>query len=426
METSLLCGDELGYLRYASSTNAYASVLHRFGSESNKKDLSVLKLCSSFNRQMECNLYALARKKGSIEIVRAGGGGFFSNVFETKAPSSSNPCVGLDFAEDGTQITAIDDEGTVTVLRVKQDSNGTWKTDGVGATVFQLKDVREGGVLCARASKDGKRLLYGGKGQGNDVKIVDIEQEGKLVWKAKPPPVNWLNYRAPPWVKCARFKERGEANGGNASCVFAVGTGEKKVRLYDTRVNKRATMEMEYGEAAVNSVTFSSVDEHRMFAADSRGKCCAIDLRTSKVCGAIRGNSGSVREIEAHPTLDLVATVGLDRYVRVYDGSNRKCLGAAYAKQNLTCVAWDAFEEDRNRKKKKKKKNRNNDDDDDDDDDDDVGNLPKKRKKKKKKSKSFSEDDNDDDTSLVIKKKKKKNEDVVVNYVDFDSDYEEE
>jgi ribosome biogenesis protein NSA1 len=148
-------------------------------------------------------------------------------------------------------------------------------------------------------------------------------------------------------------------------------------------------------------------------------------LRTSKVCGAIRGNSGSVREIEAHPTLDLVATVGLDRYVRVYDGSNRKCLGAAYAKQNLTCVAWDAFEEDRNRKKKKKKKkNRNNDDDDDDD----VGNLPKKRKKKKKKSKSFSEDDNDDDTSLVIKKKKKKkkNEDVVVNYVDFDSDYEEE
>ena len=132
METSLLCGDELGYLRYASSTNAYASVLHRFGSESNKKDLSVLKLCSSFNRQMECNLYALARKKGSIEIVRAGGGGFFSNVFEyhqkTKAPSSSsNPCVGLDFAEDGTQITATDDEGTVTVLRVKQDSNGTWK-----------------------------------------------------------------------------------------------------------------------------------------------------------------------------------------------------------------------------------------------------------------------------------------------------------
>lgn len=435
METSLLCGDELGYLRYASSTNAYASVLHRFGSESNKKDLSVLKLCSSFNRQMECNLYALARKKGSIEIVRAGGGGFFSNVFEyhqkTKAPSSSsNPCVGLDFAEDGTQITATDDEGTVTVLRVKQDSNGTWKTDGVGATVFQLKDVREGGVLCARASKDGTRLLYGGKGQGNDVKMVDIEHEGKLVWKAKPPPVNWLNYRAPPWVKCARFKERGEANGGNASCVFAVGTGEKKVRLYDTRVNKRATMEMEYGEAAVNSVTFSSVDEHRMFAADSRGKCCAIDLRTSKVCGAIRGNSGSVREIEAHPTLDLVATVGLDRYVRVYNGSSRKCLGAAYAKQNLTCVAWDAYQDrDGNRKKKKGKRvDADNSDDSDNDDEDDEENdndiLPKKRKKKKSKSSDFDDLDEASLRKAKKKKKKKTNEDVIVNYVDFDSDDE--
>ena len=384
---------------------------------------------------MECNLYALARKKGSIEIVRAGGGGFFSNVFEyhqkTKAPSSSsNPCVGLDFAEDGTQITATDDEGTVTVLRVKQDSNGTWKTDGVGATVFQLKDVREGGVLCARASKDGTRLLYGGKGQGNDVKMVDIEHEGKLVWKAKPPPVNWLNYRAPPWVKCARFKERGEANGGNASCVFAVGTGEKKVRLYDTRVNKRATMEMEYGEAAVNSVTFSSVDEHRMFAADSRGKCCAIDLRTSKVCGAIRGNSGSVREIEAHPTLDLVATVGLDRYVRVYNGSSRKCLGAAYAKQNLTCVAWDAFQDrDGNRKKKKGKRvDADNSDDSDNDDEDDEENdndiLPKKRKKKKSKSSDFDDLDEASLRKAKKKKKKKTNEDVIVNYVDFDSDDE--
>jgi ribosome biogenesis protein NSA1 len=194
-------------------------------------------------------------------------------------------------------------------------------------------------------------------------------------------------------------------------------------------------MEVEYGEAAVNSVAFSSVDEHRMFAADSRGKCCAIDLRTSKVCGAIRGNSGSVREIEAHPTLDLVATVGLDRYVRVYNGSTRKCLGAAYAKQNLTCVAWDAFrEEDRNRKKKKMKKSKKIDADSDDSDNegmreknDDDGILPKKRKKKR--AKASHEDDFDDDASLMKAKKKKKkktNKDVIVNYVDFDSDDDRE
>jgi len=440
-EISLLCGDELGYLRFASSSNAYSSILHRFGSESNKKELSILKLCSAYNRQMDCNVYAVARKKGSIEICRAGGGGFYQpDVFEyatTRGSDDKNNAssfVGLDFSEDGRQLTAADEEGKVTVLRVKDD--GTWKSGAAeDALSFQLKDVREGGVLCARASKDGKRLLYGGKGQGNDVKIVDVEQEGKLVWKAKPPPVNWLNYRAPPWVKCARFKEHGGANENNGSCVFAVGTGEKKVRLYDTRANKRATMEVEYGEAAVNSVAFSSVDEHRMFAADSRGKCCAIDLRTSKVCGAIRGNSGSVREIEAHPTLDLVATVGLDRYVRVYNGSTRKCLGAAYAKQNLTCVAWDAFrEEDRNRKKKKMKKSKKIDADSDDSDsegmrekNDDDGILPKKRKKKR--AKASHEDDFDDDASLMKAKKKKKkktNKDVIVNYVDFDSDDDRE
>ena len=61
------------------------------------------------------------------------------------------------------------------------------------------------------------------KGQGNDVKMVDIEHEE--VGMEKPPPVNWLNYRAPAWVKCA--VQRAGRNGGNASCVFAVGTGEK-------------------------------------------------------------------------------------------------------------------------------------------------------------------------------------------------------
>ena len=146
--------------------------------------------------------------------------------------------------------------------------------------------------------------------------------------------------------------------------------------------------------------------------------------------GAIRGNSGSVREIEAHPTLDLVATVGLDRYVRVYNGSSRKCLGAAYAKQNLTCVAWDAFQDrDGNRKKKKGKRvDTDNSDDSDNDDEDDEENdndiLPKKRKKKKSKSSDF--DDLDDASLRKAKKKKKKktNEDVIVNYVDFDSDDE--
>jgi len=449
-EISLLCADELGYLRFASSSNAYGAILHRFDSsycvsntyenKKNKETFGIEKLCSSFHRQMGCNLYAVARRNGKVEIFRAGNGGFFQPLYDKTvggvAAVSVLKCVGLDFTEDGKQLTVAAEDGTVTVLRVKEDGEGTWKSGGADARSFALlkEDVarreEEGVVLCARASKDGKRLLYGGKGQGNDVKIVDVEQEGKLVWKAKPPPVNRLNYRAPPWVKCARFKDRGEANGGNESCVFAVGTGEKKVRLYDTRANKRATMEVEYGEAPVNSVAFSSVDEHRMFAADSRGKCCAIDLRTSKACGAIRGNSGSVREIEAHPTLDLVATVGLDRYVRVYNGSSRKCLGAAYAKQNLTCVAWDAFQDrDGNRKKKKGKRvDADNSDDSDNDDEDDEENdndiLPKKRKKKKSKSSDF--DDLDDASLRKAKKKKKKktNEDVIVNYVDFDSDDE--
>ena len=83
-------------------------------------------------------------------------------------------------------------------------------------------------ACCARASKDGTRLLYGGKGQGNDVKMVDIEHEGKLVWKAKPPPVNWLNYRAPPWVKCASSKSAGKRTEATRVASLLSGRGRRK------------------------------------------------------------------------------------------------------------------------------------------------------------------------------------------------------
>ena len=58
---------------------------------------------------MGCNLYAVARRNGKVEIVRAGNGGFFQPLYDETvggvAAVSVPKCVGLDFTEDGKQLT---------------------------------------------------------------------------------------------------------------------------------------------------------------------------------------------------------------------------------------------------------------------------------------------------------------------------------
>ena len=54
--------------------------------------------------------------------------------------------------------------------------------------------------------------------------------------------------------------------------------------------------------------------------------------------GVYKGNTGSVREIALHPTMEVMATVGLDRVMRVFDVATRQQLHRVYLRQKLNCV----------------------------------------------------------------------------------------
>lgn len=62
--------------------------------------------------------------------------------------------------------------------------------------------------------------------------------------------------------------------------------------------------------------------------------------RVERMGGVLKGHGGAVRSIALHPEEDLVASVGLDRWLRVHDGATRKQLVKVYLKQQLTSVAW--------------------------------------------------------------------------------------
>ena len=70
-----------------------------------------------------------------------------------------------------------------------------------------------------------------------------------------------------------------------------------------------------------------------------------MDLRTMRLNGVYKGNTGSVRGLAVHPTLDVLVSVGLDRVMRVFDVNNRRQLHRVYLRQRLNCVLVSSEEE---------------------------------------------------------------------------------
>ena len=289
-------------------------------------------------------------------------------------------------------------------------------------------------ALVARATRGGALLAMGGRGQGFDLTVHDVETQ-KVAFKAKPPPPNWLGYRAPPWVSALAFRG-GESGGDDQSTgdgrSILVGTGEKRLRLYDTRTDKRAVMDLEAGASVITAVA-SCGSGARAFCGDARGGATCVDLRAGKPFGRLKGSGGAIRDIVPHPTEPLVAVVGLDRYLRVYDAESRKCLGAAFMKQALTGCAWDArtveaayaaeaeekrreekAEKAREKARKKKTSKRSAGD-------------PERKKKKRREEEEPSEDapDETDGGEKRKKKKKKKRKDEEAREGDARSDEED-
>jgi hypothetical protein len=168
--------------------------------------------------------------------------------------------------------------------------------------------------------------------------------------------------------------------------IVVVGNAAHKVLLYDTAAGRRPQMEVAWREARITALAAEDAGkeggtpgrvgalmedrlllavEHlpcpepevrrlptpppprpgpagkRVWAANGMGHVEALDLRAGRMAGTLKGAGGSVRGLALHPGGEpLIASAGLDRFVRVHSTGSRANLGRAYTKQQLTAVAW--------------------------------------------------------------------------------------
>ncbi|KAG2494266.1 hypothetical protein HYH03_007621 [Edaphochlamys debaryana] len=130
---------------------------------------------------------------------------------------------------------------------------------------------------------------------------------------------------------------------GKDDQVILVGTAKHKLWLYDMRAGRKPQAEVVWGEGRITAL-LPEQDGQRVWVGNGRGCVEALDLRQAPsrvVMGhALKGMAGAVRALSLHPTQPLIASVSLDRHLRVHSTAKRSLLSKVYLKQALTGVAW--------------------------------------------------------------------------------------
>jgi ribosome biogenesis protein NSA1 len=269
------------------------------------------------------------------------------------------------------------------------------------------------GVGSSSSTATPTRIALGGRDR--DVMIWDLESS-RQVYKAKNLPPDPQTLLQPlVWPTCMTFVQHTSAFDGNPH-VLAVGTAYCQVRIYDVRVRqavmnihvKSTTKSQSGAPMKQRPLAYSPIKdcahlplEHRVTAllpmandschlvvGDAAGYLQTMDMRllekntshTSKssrhgqqygqaqpscMVGRFVGPGGSVRGLAQDTSGSMLAAVGLDRMLRLYDSSTRKQDYCMYLKQRLNCVL---FGRDQAYKKKRYSNKGSHDNSNDDDD----------------------------------------------------------
>lgn len=188
----------------------------------------------------------------------------------------------------------------------------------MGADVFRMRQHTRKVGLVATGGKE------------NDLKLWDLENLEKPVFQAKNVRNDFLDLRVPVWVTDMDFLADSEK-------VIAI-TGHHQVRIYDPSSHqRRPVVDFEFDEYPLTCLSLTPRPE-QVVVGNSRGRVALLDVRRKGMVHVFKGVAGSIRAVCCHPTLPLVASCGLDRFLRVHDLNTRLLQTKLYLKSRLNCL----------------------------------------------------------------------------------------
>ncbi|XP_054649461.1 WD repeat-containing protein 74 [Dunckerocampus dactyliophorus] len=201
-----------------------------------------------------------------------------------------------------------------------------WKEDSSEPAV----QLSAGTNVCRMRQNPTHRHKVATGGKDTCLKIWDLEKPDKPVFTAKNLRDDWLDLRQPHWVKDIAFIP------GSDKVVTC--TGYHQVHVYDpSSPQRRPVMEAKFGEYPLTALSLPATGG-LVVVGNTHGQIAMLDLRKGLVRGCLKGLAGGVRGLQCHASQPVVASCGLDRFLRIHNLEDRKLQHKVYLKSRLNCL----------------------------------------------------------------------------------------
>ncbi|KAG7257473.1 hypothetical protein CRUP_024089 [Coryphaenoides rupestris] len=149
-------------------------------------------------------------------------------------------------------------------------------------------------------------------GRETVLKVWDLQRPDAPIFSAKNLRDDWLGLRQPEWLR--------------------------DVRVYDPATpQRRPVLEVRYGEHPLTCLSVAAGGQ-AVVVGNTQGGLAVLDLRKGAVRAALKGLAGGVRGLQCHASLPLVASCGLDRFLRIHSLETRALVHKVYLKSRLNCL----------------------------------------------------------------------------------------
>ncbi|XP_060066310.1 WD repeat-containing protein 74-like [Ylistrum balloti] len=227
------------------------------------------------------------------------------------------------------------DEGRLRELLKVEGNFVTASSTGVvrlWKDVEDFTEIQAGKDLYCMTQNHAMPHVLATGGKENELKIWNLEAPEKPTFQAKNVKNDWLNLRVPVWVIQTRFLPQSEK--------LVTTTGHHQIRVYDPKAQRRPVLDFPYDEYPITALSTWGNQDNKVIVGNTHGQMALIDLRKGAMVQQYKGFAGGIRCIQCHESQPLVASCGLDRFLRVHDLETRELLHKVYLKSKLNCLLF--------------------------------------------------------------------------------------
>ncbi|XP_011064765.1 PREDICTED: WD repeat-containing protein 74 [Acromyrmex echinatior] len=220
-------------------------------------------------------------------------------------------------------ISGISRYGSSILTSVRTGEICLW-TEGKGELLIKTEPYLD--RMCH--SRENTNLIATGGKESNKLRVFDIEMQ-RLIFSAKDLPHDWLCLSRKTPISDIHFLP------GNL--IVTVGK-YGNIHLYDPRRQRRPTIDMSMHDEAWTCLDITPKEKH-IIVGSTKGKLNLVDLRQpGTLLNTYKGFIGGVTGVACSKINPYVASVSLDRYLRIHHIHTKECLKAIYLTSKLSSL----------------------------------------------------------------------------------------